>query len=337
MKLLSAALSITVILLLFDTPGIAQLINWNSAPRKGFVFKISNKEAQKLLTRSTPDTIFNGLLHTQIDTFDVRKGWVNRPSKGHFILATINENKLHCEYTSVFPYQVFLLKEYDALSLQVVDFDGNVREDAKVKLKVRRLRIDPESKTYRIENAWFNDQNKIVTVELDGFRSVFNIEKHDVTMKTKMMTLCLVLGSWAANTQHDHAKHGDKKMEQNMAMFKDAKLGTAYEHYIHLKDDRAAFHFLTTEISVAKYLSTIRNNIVSKGHLILDIFSENGPKKCNGLEIQQYSEISMSSLFDKDFKRIKCIKENHITPLNATQHFLFCSFEKKISNSKLTA
>ena len=180
---------IFLILLLFDTPGIAQLINWNSAPRKGFVFKISNKEAQKLLTRSTPDTIFNGLLHTQIDTFDVRKGWVNRPSKGHFILATINENKLHCEYTSVFPYQVFLLKEYDALSLQVVDFDGNVREDAKVKLKVRRLRIDPESKTYRIENAWFNDQNKIVTVELDGFRSVFNIEKHDVPMKTKMMTL----------------------------------------------------------------------------------------------------------------------------------------------------
>ena len=56
-------------------------------------------------------------------------------------------------------------------------------------------------------------------------------------MKTKMMMLCLVLGSWAATAQHDHAKLGDaKKMEQNMAMFKDAKLGTAYEHYIHLKD-----------------------------------------------------------------------------------------------------
>lgn len=56
-------------------------------------------------------------------------------------------------------------------------------------------------------------------------------------MKTKMMTLCLVLGSWAAIAQHDHAKHGDeKKMDQNTAMFKDAKLGTAYEHYIHLKD-----------------------------------------------------------------------------------------------------
>ncbi len=56
-------------------------------------------------------------------------------------------------------------------------------------------------------------------------------------MKTKMMMLCLVLGSWGAFAQHDHAaKKDDKKMDQNMAMFKDAKLGTAYEHYVHLKD-----------------------------------------------------------------------------------------------------
>ena len=41
--------------------------------------------------------------------------------------------------------------------------------------------------------------------------------------------LCLVLGSWGAYAQK-------QKMNQNMAMFKDAKLGTAYEHYTHLKD-----------------------------------------------------------------------------------------------------
>lgn len=56
-------------------------------------------------------------------------------------------------------------------------------------------------------------------------------------MKTKMIMLCLVLGSWAASAQHDHPKHGDeKKNEQTMVMFKDAKLGSAYEHYLHLKD-----------------------------------------------------------------------------------------------------
>jgi hypothetical protein len=52
-------------------------------------------------------------------------------------------------------------------------------------------------------------------------------------MKTKIMMLCLVLGSWGAFAQHEQ---DDKKMDQNMAMFKDAKLGTAYEHYVHVKD-----------------------------------------------------------------------------------------------------
>ena len=55
-------------------------------------------------------------------------------------------------------------------------------------------------------------------------------------MKTKMMTLCLVLGSWGAFAQHDHAKQGDQKNEENMVMFKDASIGKAYEHYLHLKD-----------------------------------------------------------------------------------------------------
>jgi alpha-2-macroglobulin len=159
---------------------LAQNITWNSAPTTGFVFEISNNEAQKLLTKSRADTIINSLLHTQIDTFNVNKGWTHRPEKGHFILARIIENKLHCEYTSVFPYQVLLLKEYNALSLQVLDLEGNVREDAKVKFKTRRIRFDRESKTYRIENDWFNASSKIVTVELEGFRSVFNIEKHEV-------------------------------------------------------------------------------------------------------------------------------------------------------------
>ncbi|MDQ2658685.1 MAG: hypothetical protein M3Y60_14780, partial [Bacteroidota bacterium] len=158
----------------------AQKVKWNNAPQTGFAFQISNNEAQKLLTKSSPDTIIRSLLHTQVDTFNVNKGWTDRPNKGHFILAKIIENKLHCEYTSVFPYQVLLLKEYNALSLQVLDLDGNVREDAKVKFKTRRIRFDRESKTYRIENNWFNAASKIVTVELDGFRSVFNIEKHEV-------------------------------------------------------------------------------------------------------------------------------------------------------------
>ena len=93
--------------------------------------------------------------------------------------------------------------------------------------------------------------------------------------------------------------------------------------------DRAAFHFLTTEDKINKYVSIAEDAIRQNGYLILGTFSENGPNKCSGLEIKQYSEASMSARFEIAFDRIKCIQEDHKTPFNTIQNFLFCSFKKK--------
>ena len=96
--------------------------------------------------------------------------------------------------------------------------------------------------------------------------------------------------------------------------------------------DRAAFHFLTTEEKVYKYVSIAEDAIKKDGYLVLGTFSENGPKKCSGLEIQQYSEASMSVRFEVAFDRIKCITEDHTTPFNTIQNFLFCSFKRHTTN-----
>ena len=93
--------------------------------------------------------------------------------------------------------------------------------------------------------------------------------------------------------------------------------------------DRAAFHFLTEEEKIYKYVSIAKDAVKKDGYLILGTFSENGPQKCSGLEIRQYSEASMSARFEVDFDRIKCIQDVHKTPSNAVQNFLFCSFKKK--------
>ena len=92
--------------------------------------------------------------------------------------------------------------------------------------------------------------------------------------------------------------------------------------------DRAAFHFLTSEEKINKYVSIAENAINKNGYLILGTFSENGPAKCSGLEIKQYNESSMSARFEAGFKRIKCIREDHKTPFNTIQNFQFCSFQK---------
>lgn len=91
--------------------------------------------------------------------------------------------------------------------------------------------------------------------------------------------------------------------------------------------DRATFHFLTTDEQVEKYMTTARN-CVSK-FMIIGTFSENGPTKCSGLEIRQYNEEKLTAELNNGFDKIRCITEDHTTPFNTTQNFLFCSFKKK--------
>jgi SAM-dependent methyltransferase len=93
--------------------------------------------------------------------------------------------------------------------------------------------------------------------------------------------------------------------------------------------DRAAFHFLTTEDRIYKYVNIAEEAIRKGGFLVLGTFSENGPQKCSGLTIQQYSEASLSARFEVGFDRIKCITEEHTTPFDTVQNFLFCSFRKR--------
>jgi SAM-dependent methyltransferase len=90
--------------------------------------------------------------------------------------------------------------------------------------------------------------------------------------------------------------------------------------------DRATFHFLTTGDQVAKYMDTARNSV--SGFLTIGTFSDNGPEKCSGLQIKQYSEEKLTAELQNGFEKIKCVTEDHITPFDTTQNFLFCSFKR---------
>ena len=92
--------------------------------------------------------------------------------------------------------------------------------------------------------------------------------------------------------------------------------------------DRAAFHFLTNEQEISNYLKAAQENINPSGVLVIGTFSEQGPKKCSGIEIKQYSETTMTNLLKKFFEKIKCITVDHKTPSGTIQNFVFCSFRK---------
>ncbi len=99
------------------------------------------------------------------------------------------------------------------------------------------------------------------------------------------------------------------------------KSSTKYD----LCHDRASFHFLTKEKDIDKYLNNI--SFFAK-KLIVGTFSNEGPKKCSGLDVSQYYENSMKKTFEKvGFKSVSFSKCDHHTPSNAVQKFIFGIFE----------
>lgn len=99
--------------------------------------------------------------------------------------------------------------------------------------------------------------------------------------------------------------------------------------------DRAAFHFLTEEREISDYLETARQNINAAGVMVIGTFSEQGPKKCSGLEIKQYTETTMTDRLKSFFEKIKCITIDHKTPFDTIQNFVFCSFRKLQSSRQI--
>jgi len=93
--------------------------------------------------------------------------------------------------------------------------------------------------------------------------------------------------------------------------------------------DRAVFHFLTHENEIQQYIRLVQEGMAENGIFVLGTFSENGPEKCSGLPIARYSESKMSEIFSAGFEKIRCFEENHQTPFNTMQAFLFCNFRRK--------
>ena len=90
--------------------------------------------------------------------------------------------------------------------------------------------------------------------------------------------------------------------------------------------DRAAFHFLTSKKDIKTYIKLVSN---FANHIVLGTFSKNGPLKCSGLPISQYNSEDLQAILKTDFELISSNYEDHTTPFDTQQNFLFCSFLRK--------
>lgn len=91
--------------------------------------------------------------------------------------------------------------------------------------------------------------------------------------------------------------------------------------------DRAVFHFLTQEKEQHAYLSSLKQSLKPKGFLLLATFAPDGPLKCSGLEICQYSTQDMQSFLGPEFALLKEERIDHTTPSGSVQKFNYALFQ----------
>ncbi|TDJ06082.1 MAG: class I SAM-dependent methyltransferase [Deltaproteobacteria bacterium] len=119
---------------------------------------------------------------------------------------------------------------------------------------------------------------------------------------------------------------GDKADRINWLVsdFKDLKSDKNFK----LWHDRAVFHFLTHETDRERYREILKGHLADKGYFLISTFASDGPDKCSGLKIVQYSQEALVDEFKEDFTFIKSTKETHLSPKGLEQNFIYCLFQK---------
>ena len=120
---------------------------------------------------------------------------------------------------------------------------------------------------------------------------------------------------------------GDKA--QNVTFIVSDSLHFQSDEKFDVWHDRASFHFFTEVNEIEQYKNNVIVNTTQNAHLIFGTFSEDGPLKCSGLLITQYSVEKMEAVFGEDFELENCFTEDHQTPFDTIQNFIFCHYIKK--------
>lgn len=92
--------------------------------------------------------------------------------------------------------------------------------------------------------------------------------------------------------------------------------------------DRAVFHFLSDEADRSSYVATLSKALEPGGHVIIATFGLDGPEKCSGLNVVRYSPETMSAVLGDSFQLVETSTEEHTTPRESSQSFVYCRFKR---------
>lgn len=93
--------------------------------------------------------------------------------------------------------------------------------------------------------------------------------------------------------------------------------------------DRAVFHFLTNAGDREIYMENLNNSLSPSGHAIIGTFSLDGPNKCSGLDVVQYSENKMKLELPNSLELLESKTSTHVMPSGTEQEYIYFIIKQK--------
>jgi 2-polyprenyl-3-methyl-5-hydroxy-6-metoxy-1,4-benzoquinol methylase len=187
------------------------------------------------------------------------------------------------------------------------------------------------------EVSWFQDSSKISIDYLAHFGIQKNAKILDIGAGESLFVDVLLEAGYTDITVLDISEIAIEKSKARLGLNQDkvkwivadfAKIVPTEKYdFVH---DRAVFHFFKTDDDIQSYINTLSSCMHSLGLFVIATFSDEGPTKCSGIEIKQYTETSLENVFLSNLKLLKSTRYEHITPSGAIQKFIQASFIKKI-------
>lgn len=171
----------------------------------------------------------------------------------------------------------------------------------------------------------------IDTLELSPVSAVIDVGSGASTLADDLLERgfnnITLLDISAAALDHTRARLGERA---DSIAFVNADIREAQleQDRFDLWHDRAVFHFLTDEAERSDYVERATLSLRHGGHLIIATFADDGPPKCSGLEVCRYNEETLIQTFGTEFEPVGIFREQHRTPFDTVQSFLYSHFRR---------
>jgi len=161
------------------------LLDWIHDDERTVLFRIDPEEIPSLLYNRETST-HRGMrkyLHTPIGVYKKNEPW-SLPGTGHYLVAMVKPSGQFIHHQQSVPFRVTHFSEYGFLTLQVMDAEGNVCSQARVRIQSpthqeqqKPFTYDPETATYRLPEKDIPEKSLLV-IENEGFTAWYNTQKH---------------------------------------------------------------------------------------------------------------------------------------------------------------